>query len=106
MGEGGKVAGVRLISKVDGGEKRAPGGRGVRVRGHRRPERARDRICASWTRLGFVKVDRNGLTSCPGLYAAGDVSDYELKQVVTACARGAFAAYHAAHYLETRALGA
>ncbi len=51
---------------------------------------------------GFVKVDRNGLTSCPGLYAAGDVADYELKQVVTACARGAFAAYHAAHYLESR----
>ena len=55
---------------------------------------------------GFVKVDRNGVTSCPGLYAAGDVTDYELKQVVTACARGAFAAFHAARYLEFRALGA
>jgi thioredoxin reductase len=51
---------------------------------------------------GFVKVDRNGLTSRVGMYAAGDVADYELKQVVTACARGAFAVYHALHYLETR----
>jgi thioredoxin reductase (NADPH) len=51
---------------------------------------------------GFVKVDRNGLTSRLGLYAAGDVCDYELKQVVTACARGAFAVFHATHYLDTR----
>ena len=49
--------------------------------------------------LGFVKVDRNGLTSHTGLYAAGDVANYELKQVVTACARGAFAVDHAVHYL-------
>ena len=54
---------------------------------------------------GFVKVDRNGVTSVPGLYAAGDVADYELKQVVTACARGAFASFHAAHWLETRVRG-
>jgi thioredoxin reductase (NADPH) len=51
---------------------------------------------------GFVKVDPNGLSSRPGLYAAGDVCNYDLKQVVTACARGAFAVYHAVHYLETR----
>ncbi len=55
---------------------------------------------------GFVKVDRNGVTSVPGLYAAGDVADYELKQVVTACARGAYASFHAAHWLETRVRGA
>ncbi len=33
------------------------------------------------------------------------MTDYELKQVVTACARGAFASYHAAHYLEDRERG-
>ena len=52
--------------------------------------------------LGFVKVDRNGLSSRPGLYAAGDVANYELKQVVTACARGAFCVHHALQYLDTR----
>ncbi|MBC7293853.1 MAG: FAD-dependent oxidoreductase, partial [Thermoleophilia bacterium] len=51
---------------------------------------------------GFVKVDRNGLTSHPGLYAAGDVANSELKQVVTACGLGATAVYHALHYLDTR----
>jgi thioredoxin reductase len=51
---------------------------------------------------GFVKVDRDGLSTLKGLYAAGDVTDYALKQVVTACARGAFAVYHALHYLSTR----
>jgi len=55
---------------------------------------------------GFVKVDQNGLTSLPGLYAAGDVADYDLKQVVTACARGALAVYHALYYLENRDRGA
>jgi thioredoxin reductase (NADPH) len=51
------------------------------------------------TDQGFVKVDRNGLSSRSGLYAAGDVADHELKQVVTACSRGASAVYHAVQYL-------
>lgn len=51
---------------------------------------------------GFVKVDHNGLTSYPGLYAAGDVTDSELKQVVTAAAKGASAAFEALRYLDSR----
>ncbi|MDZ4655706.1 MAG: thioredoxin-disulfide reductase [Coriobacteriia bacterium] len=50
----------------------------------------------------FVKTDCNGLTSYPGIYAAGDVTDSELKQVVTAAAKGASAAFEALRYLDSR----
>ena len=101
VGEGGKVAGVRLVSKADGNEILLPVDGVFEFVG----VDAQSGLVADLCELdeaGFVKVDRNGLTSCPGLYAAGDVTDYELKQVVTASARGAFAAYHGARYLETR----
>ena len=51
---------------------------------------------------GFVKIDHNGLTSCPGLYAAGDVTDSDLKQVVTAAAKGASAAFEALRWIDER----
>jgi len=41
---------------------------------------------------GFIKVDRKQKTNVDGVYAAGDVCDNPLKQVVTACADGAIAA--------------
>ena len=105
VGEGGKVASLRLVSKADGAELVLPVDGVFEFVGID----AQTELVADLCELdgaGFVKVDRNGVTSCPGLYAAGDVTDYELKQVVTACARGAFASYHAAHYLETRGRGA
>ncbi|GAB4286707.1 MAG: thioredoxin-disulfide reductase [Coriobacteriia bacterium] len=51
---------------------------------------------------GFVKADVNGLTSYPGIYAAGDVTSGDLKQVVTAAAQGASAAFEALRYLDQR----
>jgi thioredoxin reductase (NADPH) len=104
LGEGGKVTGVRLVSKVDGSEEVLPVDGVFEFVGVDAQSGLVTGLC-ELDEAGFVKVDRNGLTSCVGLYAAGDVTDYELKQVVTACARGAFAAYHAAHSLQTRALG-
>ena len=104
VGEGGRIAGVRLQSKEDGSEKLLPLDGLFEFVGID----AQSALVADLCELdegGFVKVDRNGMTSCPGLYAAGDVTDYELKQVVTACARGAFASYHAARYLEARVRG-
>jgi thioredoxin reductase (NADPH) len=101
LGEGGKVSGLRLRSKEDGSEKILPVDGVFEFVGID----AQSTLVADLCELddqGFVKVDRNGLSSRTGLYAAGDVANYELKQVVTACARGAFAVYHALHYLETR----
>jgi thioredoxin reductase (NADPH) len=101
VGEGGRIAGVRLRSKTDASEKLLPVDGLFEFVGIDAQSGLVADLC-ELDEAGFIKVDRNGMTSCPGLYAAGDVTDYELKQAVTACARGAFAAYHAAHYLESR----
>ena len=105
LGDGGKLTGVRLRSKEDGSDKVVPVDGVFMFVGVDAQSALVADLCELDER-GFVKVDRNGLTSRPGLYAAGDVADYELKQVVTACARGAFAVYHVLHYLDTRVCGA
>jgi thioredoxin reductase (NADPH) len=50
---------------------------------------------------GFVEIDHHGLTSQPGLYAAGDVTNYPLKQVVTAAGQGAAAADDAVKHIDS-----
>lgn len=52
---------------------------------------------------GYLKTDVALMTSLPGLFAAGDVRDTELWQVLTACADGARAAKSAAAYLARQA---
>jgi thioredoxin reductase (NADPH) len=51
---------------------------------------------------GYIKTDHDGRTSVPGLFAAGDVTDSELKQVITAAAKGASAAFEALRYIDTK----
>lgn len=46
---------------------------------------------------GYVLVDENMETKVPGIYAAGDILDKKLRQVVTAANDGAIAAQHAFH---------
>jgi thioredoxin reductase (NADPH) len=41
---------------------------------------------------GYIKVDKNQKTNVQGVYAAGDVTNNPLKQIVTACAEGSIAA--------------
>jgi thioredoxin reductase (NADPH) len=42
---------------------------------------------------GFILTDQNQMTNIEGLYAAGDITNNELKQIVTAEGQGATAAY-------------
>lgn len=49
---------------------------------------------------GYLKTDEKLMTSFPGLFAAGDVRDTDMWQVLTACADGARAAKYAMEYLE------
>ena len=51
---------------------------------------------------GFLKTDAKLMTSCAGLFAAGDVRDSDLKQIITACADGARAATYAAEFLQLK----
>jgi thioredoxin reductase (NADPH) len=51
---------------------------------------------------GYLKTDERLMTSVPGLFAAGDVRDTDIWQVLTACADGARAAKNAGDYLAGR----
>jgi len=48
---------------------------------------------------GFIITDDLMQTNVPGIYAAGDIRKKTLRQVVTACADGAIAAFEAEKYL-------
>ncbi len=50
---------------------------------------------------GFIVADCNLATSLPGIFAAGDVRDTPLRQIITAAGDGAIAAHSAGKYLET-----
>ena len=49
---------------------------------------------------GHIKTDQTLMSSVPGLFAAGDVRDTDLHQIVTACGDGARAANNVFFYLQ------
>jgi thioredoxin reductase (NADPH) len=101
LGDGTKVSGVRLEStKGEPDEVLDLDGVFIFVGVHPLSELVVD-MC-DLNEGGYVKTDHDGRTSCPGLYAAGDVTDGELKQVVTAAAKGASAAFEAVRYIEEK----
>jgi thioredoxin reductase (NADPH) len=52
------------------------------------------------TAEGYLETNEKLMTSVSGLFAAGDVRNTDMWQVLTACADGARAAKYAAEYLE------
>ena len=51
-------------------------------------------------RMVCIEVDGRMATRVPGIYAAGDITNKELRQVATACGDGAIAAEEASHYVQ------
>jgi len=51
------------------------------------------------TENGWIEADESCKTSCPGIYAVGDVRTKQLRQVITAAADGANAITSIEHYL-------
>lgn len=51
---------------------------------------------------GYIVADETCFTSCPGVFAAGDCRTKKIRQLVTATADGAVAAFYACQYLDTR----
>lgn len=49
---------------------------------------------------GYIETDKYMATKVPGIYAAGDIIDKHLRQVITACSDGAIAAQSVAKYVE------
>ena len=49
---------------------------------------------------GYIEAGEDGVTSIPGVFAAGDVRTKQLRQVITACSDGANCITSASRYLE------
>ena len=53
---------------------------------------------------GYIVADETGITSCPGIFAAGDIRTKELRQIVTAASDGANAVQSVERYLAEAAM--
>ncbi len=101
VGDGTKVTGIRLASTKGEPEEVLPVD-GVFIFVGVEPKSDLVKDLCDLDERGYVRIDHNGLTSYPGLYAAGDVTDSELKQVITAAAKGASAAFEAVKWIDER----
>ena len=99
VGAEGKVTGVRLTSTIGEPDELLPvDGVFIFVGVHPLNELISDLVDTDES--GYIKTDHDGRTSVPGLFAAGDVTNSELKQVITAAAKGASAAFEALRYVD------
>jgi thioredoxin reductase (NADPH) len=99
IGEEGRVAGVRLQSTKGEPEELLPV-QGVFIFVGVDPLVGLVNELVKLSDNGYITIDHDGRTSVPGLFAAGDVTDSELKQVITAAAKGASAAFEALRYVD------
>jgi thioredoxin reductase (NADPH) len=100
LGHEGRVTGVRLAStKGDAETQLALDGVFEFIGVHPLSELVTDLV--DLAQGGWVRIDSSCMTSVPGLYAAGDVTDTPLKQVVTAAGQGATAAFEALRHLDS-----
>jgi len=90
----------RIVVSTDAGEEREMSVDGVFMAIGWGPNLDMLDISVETTQEGFIKTDNKLMTSFPGLFAAGDVRDTDIRQVITACADGARAATYAFEYLE------
>lgn len=67
-----------------------------------RPNTSILEIDVRMTGEGYIQTDDRLMTSHPGLFAAGDVRDTDMRQVLTSCADGARAAKNALEYMNSR----
>ena len=83
----------------DRGALSAAGGGLIRGGGHQASDRAGSGGLPACDEGGYVLAGEDCATNVPGLFAAGDVRKKPIRQIVTAVADGAMAAYHAEAYL-------
>lgn len=100
IGHEGRVTGLRVESTKDGAvEVLDLQGVFEFIGVHPNSELVRG-LC-DLSEAGWVRIDASCMTSLPGLFAAGDVTDTPLKQVVTAAGQGATAAFEALRYVDS-----
>lgn len=95
----GKVGSVTLASTVDGTEQTLDAD-GVFVYIGMKPLTAPFQNLGITNDVGYILTDEKMQTSIPGIYAAGDVREKGLRQIVTATGDGSIAAQNAQAYIE------
>ncbi|MFC4713961.1 thioredoxin-disulfide reductase [Planococcus dechangensis] len=96
----GKVGSVTLVSTEDGSEREFEAG-GVFIYIGMLPLTKPFESLGILNELGYIETNEEMETSVPGIFAAGDVRDKTLRQVVTATGDGSIAAQSVQHYVET-----
>jgi thioredoxin reductase (NADPH) len=97
--ENGKVGSVTLVSTKDGAEQEFKAD-GVFIYIGMLPLTKPFASLGILNKDGYVVTDDNMATAVPGIFAAGDVRDKTLRQVVTATGDGSIAAQAVQHYVE------
>jgi len=95
----GKVGGVTLVSTVDGTEKEFPCD-GVFIYIGMIPLTKPFENMGITNEAGYIETNELMETKIPGIFAAGDVREKQLRQIVTATGDGSIAAQSAQHYIE------
>lgn len=96
----GKVGSVTLVSTEDASEREFEAG-GVFIYIGMLPLTKPFESLGILNELGYIETNEEMETSVPGIFAAGDVRDKTLRQVVTATGDGSIAAQSVQHYVET-----
>lgn len=98
-----EIAGSKMVEKIilDNGKEIGVSGVFVAIGEVPAVEIAK-KIGVKITENGFIVTDKSQMTNIPGIFAAGDVCDNPLKQIITACADGAIAAFSIKKYLGAR----
>ncbi|MCT4783989.1 MULTISPECIES: thioredoxin-disulfide reductase [Exiguobacterium] len=95
----GKVGGARLVSTIDGTESDYDID-GVFIYIGMNPITGFVQDLGILNEQGYIVTNEAMETKIPGIFAAGDVRDKTLRQVVTATNDGSIAAQNAQHYIE------
>ncbi|MBK3496003.1 thioredoxin-disulfide reductase [Viridibacillus sp. YIM B01967] len=97
--ENGKVGSVTLVSTVDGGEQEFAAD-GVFVYIGMLPLTKPFESLGILNEAGYIPTNEEMETTIPGIFAAGDVREKTLRQIVTATGDGSIAAQAVQHYVE------
>ena len=95
----GKVGSVTLVSTVDGSEREYPAD-GVFIYIGMLPLTKPFQSIGITNQAGYIETNDRMETKIPGIFAAGDVREKNLRQIVTATGDGSIAAQSAQHYVE------
>ncbi|WP_368503329.1 thioredoxin-disulfide reductase [Alkalihalophilus sp. As8PL] len=102
--DGGKVGSVSIES-TETGEKKDFKTDGVFIYIGMLPLNASVKDLGILNEEGYVVTNEEMETKVPGIYAAGDIREKSLRQIVTATGDGSLAAQNVQHYLESLAEG-